>query len=130
MNNLKLSILNKQTDNQDEFNSYVTDFIANLSSIDGLQFEIRSTNVEDSRGDLEIWAEIIVSAFSTGVVMGIFSIAKEFLSLYKNADVTLEYPDGSTISFKNLSRSKAESLIAEHHKKILQPVSSSSKKRK
>lgn len=48
--------------------------------------------------------------------MAVYTIAKDMFAAYKNADVKLEFPDGSSMTLKNITRKEAEAFISEHLK--------------
>lgn len=110
----RLSILNEDENDQKEFAKATGSYLENLNAVTGLEIETPTVQVKDTRGDLPLWANIVVTGISTGAFMAIYTLAKDMFSIYTNAEVQLHFEDGSSIALKHLTPEEAQSIIQEH----------------
>lgn len=110
----KLSIINLDKTSSAEFEQAAHSYVENLNNVADLQVDVSKKKVEGTRGDLSIWADIIITAVSTGTFMAIYTLAKDMVTLYANAEVELTFEDGSSIKLKHLTQKEAEDLIKKH----------------
>ncbi len=118
MYSAKLSIINESNENLEQFNQIASNFIENLHNVDGLNLEVPTETVDGTRGELNLWADIIVYAISTGTFMAIYTMAKDLFGIYANAEVQLTFEDGSVISLKHLTRNEAEEILRAHQENL------------
>ena len=110
----KLSILNEDQNHQKDFEKAAYSYLESLSTVADLEIETPTAQVKDTRGDLPLWANIVVTGISTGAFMAIYTLAKDMFSIYTNAEVQLHFEDGSSIALKHLTPEEAQSIIQEH----------------
>ena len=92
-------------------------FLENLTSISGLDVDMPKRKIEGTRGDISLITGIIVTGINLGLFSGIYTLAKDLYGWYANAEVELQFEDGSKLTLKHLSYEEAEKIINEHLKK-------------
>jgi hypothetical protein len=99
-----------------EFRYAANAFLEKLSSISDLQVTISEEKVQGSRGEIPILEGIIVTGINLGLFSAIYTLAKDLYSIYANAEVELQFKDGSKLTLKNLPQEEAEMIISDHLK--------------
>jgi hypothetical protein len=114
---VQITISNQDGAPSREFDSAANIFLDKLSSVSGLEVDIPKEEVEGSRGDISLLTGIIVTGINLGLFSAIYTLGKDLFALYANAEVELQFQDGSKLTLKNLSREEAEKAISEHIRK-------------
>jgi hypothetical protein len=97
-----------------EFAEAAHAFVESLKGINGLEVEVPAQAAPGSRGFIAILTAIAVWGSKVVSFKAIYTVAKDLLDKFHNAEVVLKFPDGSTLKLKGLSRAEAESLIEKH----------------
>ena len=103
MSSVKMSVLNLNDSTQKDFEVAANTFLDDLSTINNLELVVPTTEVEGTRGKASTWKGILITAINTGAFMGMYTVSQDFFSYYANAEVTLEFEDGSSVSFKEFN---------------------------
>lgn len=114
MYSVKMAILNLDKASEAEFSEAAMAFVDNLSKVEYLQLDVPTKQIEGTRGDIPLWAGIVMTAISTGAFMAVYTMAKDMFTIYTNAEVELEFEDGSSMALKHLTRKEAEAILKEH----------------
>lgn len=125
---VKMSVLNLDEASEAEFSEAAMAFLDNLSKVEHLQLDVPTKRMDSTRGDIPLWASIVMTGISTGAFMAVYTMAKDMFTIYANAEVELEFEDGSSMALKHLTRKEAEAILKEHleRKMISQEVKTES----
>ncbi|MEM8860631.1 MAG: hypothetical protein AAGD96_20105, partial [Chloroflexota bacterium] len=88
--------------------------VERASRVKEISIEYSEVLKDSTRGSLPDWANIFITVITTGAFMTVYDICKDILDSHTNAEVTLEFEDGSTIQLSNLTRKEAEDAIKKH----------------
>lgn len=114
MYTLKLSILNVDEAADPNLKAAAFDYIEKLKTVSDLQTQVPTQKIQGTRGDLSLLNDIVIIGVNIGAFAAIYTLAKDMISLYLNADVQLKFEDGSSITLKNLTEKEAENKIKQH----------------
>ena len=114
MHTVKMSVLNLNEASESEFLEAAMTLLDSLRDVEELQLTVPTKKIQGTRGDFPVWTNILMTAISTGAFMAVYTIAKDMFSMYANAEVKLEFEDGSSIALKNITRKEAEALLNKH----------------
>lgn len=114
MYSVKLSIENQDKSEETAFDQAANQYLASLKNEEDLRVLPRAEKSAEARGDLPLWADIVITGVSTGAFMTIYMLAKDFFAVYANAEVQLIFDDGSSIKLKHLTEKEAEAKLREH----------------
>lgn len=117
MYQVKLSVINLDKLSDKEFNKAANEYVENITKVQELHVDVPHRKVEGTRGDLPLWANIVITAASSGAFTALYTLAKDLIDLYNNVDVELTFPDGSSMTFKNLTSTEAKELLKKHLEK-------------
>jgi hypothetical protein len=111
-----VSLENESGSGDEEFAAAANEFLNRLRSVEDLNVQVPETKQPGTRGLIAILTAITVWGAKIGALKAITTIAHDLFSVYRNAEVTLKFKDGSTLKLKGLSRVEAERRIEEHLK--------------
>jgi hypothetical protein len=117
MYSVEINVRNTDDSSVREFEQASGQFIEELKNVSGLDVRTQTQKVENSRGEITLLTDIIAYGVSIGAFSAIYMLAKDLYNRYFKAEVVLTFPDGSTLTLKNLSQKEAEQKMKDHLEK-------------
>jgi len=111
-----MTINNLLPENEPEFIESSTLFLEELQNITLLNVELQKKQEKNTRGFVTILSGILLKAIELGIFAGVYTAIIDFYDRYKNAEVTLKFKNGNTITIKGLTQKEALELIKQNSK--------------
>jgi len=109
-----ISVENLSGDEDTEFAAAASAFLEKLQGVDELEVEVPQRAEPGTRGLIAILSAIVVWGAKIGAFKAIYTLTRDFLDRYRNAEAVLKFRDGSTLKLKGLSREEAKRRMEEH----------------
>jgi len=99
-----------------EFEQAAAQFVEELKQVSGLDVHAPTQQVAHSKGEMQLLSDIVAYGVQIGAFSAIYLLAKDLYARYFRAEVVLNFPNGSSMTLKNLTQQEAEQAIAKYLK--------------
>lgn len=113
MYQFKIRINDNEQKTSSRYQEGVFNLVSKIKLLNNIEVEVDSNSIQNSRGVSLVMSSLIIKAIELGVIAGIYTAIKEFYDFYHNAEVHLEFENGS-ITIKGLTQEEAVKLIEKH----------------